>query len=394
MKNFRKTIDSANINFLIGAGASAPFLGILGAVETELDNAKGNTDEVIKIKRKYVEKSMIGNLDIIDNSDNVEKENVLANYKKFYKTINTILLNRESSILTKQVNIFTTNIDIFSEKALEETNIEFNDGFHGRFTHRYDLGNFKKSYFKKSLHYENTSEIPVFNILKLHGSLSWKKKNEKNDIDDDEIILDRDLSLLRNFSVNEDEVCETTTEVTDSVHGGLLEKIVNLIKKRHVVGFLLPGSSEDANKIATPKENTDSLFNTNYDKLRLVNPTRDKFNETVLGNRYYDLIRTYTNELEKDRTVLFVIGFSFADKHIKDLTIRAVNANPTLKVYIFSHGDAENSTYISMKGEAKNSNIEILYPKDYSLGNFDLKTITQIFESKILNSGNHEDKGE
>jgi hypothetical protein len=31
---------------------------------------------------------------------------------------------------------------------------------------------------KTSLHYKNTSEIPVFNLLKLHGSVNWKKENE------------------------------------------------------------------------------------------------------------------------------------------------------------------------------------------------------------------------
>lgn len=389
MKNFRKTIDSANINFLIGAGVSTPFLSILGPIETELDNAKGNKDEEIKIKKKYVKKSMIGNLDIIDDIDTPEKKAVLENYKNFYKTINAILLDRDCSILTKQVNIFTTNIDIFSEKALDETNIEFNDGFHGRFTHKYDLGNFRKSYLKKSLHYENTSEIPVFNILKLHGSLSWKMKDKEKDNDSDEIVLDSDLSLLRNVSVGTDKLNDTIALAKDSLNVGHWCKIINPIKKIFTTGMSGLG---EIDKVVVLKEGDDLLFEANYDKLQIVNPTKEKFNETVLGNRYYDLIRTYTNELEKDRAVLFVIGFSFADAHIRELTARAANANPTLKIYIFSHSNTENPTYISMMKETKNSNIKILYPKDYSLENFNLETVTKTFESRILNSENNGDK--
>ena len=41
------------------------------------------------------------------------------------------------------------------------------------------LSNFKKSRFKKSLHYDNIAEMPVFNLLELHGSLCWEL--DKND---------------------------------------------------------------------------------------------------------------------------------------------------------------------------------------------------------------------
>src|SRR6202012_3970782 len=71
-------------------------------------------------------------------------------------------------------NLFTTNIDIFLDKSLEDLNLEYNDGFNGRFRPAFSLTNFKKSHYKRSLHFDNTSEIPVFNLLKLHGSLSWE----------------------------------------------------------------------------------------------------------------------------------------------------------------------------------------------------------------------------
>ena len=154
----------------------------LTGIEQKLSKAEEDSDSIeeIKTKKEYFEKSILGNIDLPKKYSHTEEcKSVLDQYERFYKAINTLILKRESTLLSKQVNIFTTNVDIFSEFALENTGIEFNDGFHGKFTPKYDAGNFKKSYYKTSLHYENTSEIPVFNIIKLHGSVSWCKSRWK-----------------------------------------------------------------------------------------------------------------------------------------------------------------------------------------------------------------------
>lgn len=326
MKNIKKTIDSANLNFLMGAGLSMPFLKILENIEKDLTEAEKIEDKderdtkILELRKKYFTESMLGNLKIVNEKVDSDKDKVLIDYESFYKNINGMLLQKENSILTKQVNIFTTNIDIFSEKALEKAGIEFNDGFHGRFNPKYDLGNFKKTYYKKSLHYENTSEIPVFNILKLHGSLSWEGKEGKT-------FFDRNLDLV--------------------------EKVQSNISN-------------------------DAKFKEFYKKLMIVNPTKKKFEDTVLGEHYYDLLRMYSNELEKESTVLFVMGFSFGDEHIRKMTMRAVNSNPTLKIYVFSHDSSANDVYEEMKEKAINKNIEILYPNDEEY--YDLKNVTTIFE--------------
>ncbi|SEH63027.1 hypothetical protein [Bathymodiolus azoricus thioautotrophic gill symbiont] len=46
-KNIKKSIASANINFLIGSGVSAPFLEILTNIEQKLSEAEesGDPDE-------------------------------------------------------------------------------------------------------------------------------------------------------------------------------------------------------------------------------------------------------------------------------------------------------------------------------------------------------------
>jgi hypothetical protein len=57
----------------------------------------------------------------------------------------------------------------------------------------------------------------------------------------------------------------------------------------------------------------------------IVNPSKKKFEDTVLNETHYDLLRIYNNELEKENGVLFVMGFSFADEHIRELTLRVAN---------------------------------------------------------------------
>ena len=314
----KKTIASTNINFLIGSGLSSPFLEILKDIEINLTKAedKNDTDEITKFKNEYFTKCIEGNLEIVDESTNAGKDDTLNSYKSFFRSINYLLLKREDSILTKQVNVFTTNVDIFSEKALEEASIEFNDGFSGRFKPLYGIGNFNKSYFKKSLHYENTTEIPVFNILKLHGSLTWEKEGEA-------IILDRGLQVVRDVKKDFD----------------------------------------------------------NYDKLMIVNPTQKKFEDTVLNEYYYNLIRVYSNELEKENSVLFVMGFSFSDLHLQNLTMQVANSNPTLMVYVFCYNSMPNTIYESMKSNAKNKNIDVLYPEEGE--KYNLPAVTKNYFEKI-----------
>ncbi|CAB5499687.1 hypothetical protein AZO1586I_534 [Bathymodiolus thermophilus thioautotrophic gill symbiont] len=319
-KNIKKSIASANINFLIGSGVSAPFLEILTNIEQKLSEAEesGDPDEKKRIKKEYFKKSIRKNICLLTIPFMSLPQQFLQ-YKKFYKTINALILQRESSLLSKQVNIFTTNVDIFSEIALEDTGIEFNDGFHGRFNPKYSIGNFKKSYYKTSLHYENTSEIPVFNVIKLHGSVSWCTE-DKN------IKLDKDLKLVKEIS-----------------------------------------------------NSSDDKFKENYDKLMIVNPSKKKFRDTVLNETHYDLLRMYNNELEKENSVLFVMGFSFADEHIKELTLRAANTNPTCVIYIFVHDDS-NDIYKELKDDAKNNNIRLLTEEKYNfekINNFFFKQLNK-----------------
>lgn len=361
-------IQDSNINFLFGSGMSAGYLEILGNIEnllTELDQevfTEQKQKDLIRasILNRYFEGVIEKNTYILDsNSLGVDFPEIvlqikwtLESYITFFKTINQLILLRRNKLLSKQVNIFTTNIDIFLEKAIEQVGLEFNDGFGKGFKPKYDLSNFKKSIFQKSLHFDNSSEIPVFNILKIHGSLTWKRESQN-------IYFDSTLEQIQ--KVKATPKSDLMEVLTNNMGTNKKDDLTSLISK-------LPTSTIDKAKFAS--------FLEEYDKLSIVNPTKGKFQQTVIDQKYYDLLRIYANELERENTLLFVMGFSFADEHIRDLTIRVANSNPTLMIYIFAYtSDAkkELEQTLDIENNVKNKNIVIMSPTQNEQENKSLK---------------------
>lgn len=341
--DLKETIQDCNINFLVGSGLSRPYLKTLGNIEillTELDrldlSSEPNKLKTLKasLYKKYYDGVIEKNLLVMHNDSDADK--VLENYKEFLRCINIILLKRKTTLLNKQANVFTTNIDIFFEKALEDASLEFNDGFKGRFNPTFSLSNFKKSYFKKSLHYDNTSEIPVFNLLKVHGSLNWRAT-------ENEITLSK-LSIVNRIQ-QKVNITEGLVDIDDSIKS--IKEVIDDVEE-----------IDDYSQI--------DYFLKLYEKLPIVNPTKEKFKHTLLNQTYYELLRIYSNELEKENTILFVLGFSFADEHIKEITFRALNSNPTMICYIVAYDEtAKDEIESSLDlGKLRYDNIRFIYPNE------------------------------
>lgn len=381
MEEFRiiDRIQDSNINFLFGSGMSAGYLGTLGNIEqllTSLDKDESIEKESknfirASILKKYFDEAIVKNLNVL--REDGDTKYTLNSYKKFFSIVNELIALRKNALLTKQVNIFTTNIDVFLEKGIEETRLESNDGFSRGFKPKYDLSNFKKSIFQKSPHFDNSTEIPIFNILKIHGSLTWSKQN------DESIFFDNTLSQV--------------TKVREVIPPNLLEVIVDGEKKDDLESLLTQNIVHDTLS-SIPKDGCNNFLE-EYDKLLVVNPTKVKFQETVLNQKYYDLLRIYANELEKENTLLFVMGFSFADEHIRDLTIRVANSNPTLMIYVFAYNtDAKDAleSVLNIENDFKNNNIRIISPTQTKTDDitqddfvYDFDNINNRFFTKIKN---------
>lgn len=348
-------LQTANINFLIGSGASRPFLGTLGDVEvwlTKLAQEGSNLTDVQKkalkasIYKAYFDKAIVRNLTKLPE----ELYNcTIKQYVSFLSTLNEILNLRGNRLTPKQVNLFTTNVDTLIENAAEVVGVEFNDGFKGSVNQIFDEANFRKSISKASLHFQSVAELPVFNLYKVHGSINWER------ISNDRVGNDYKLAQVKKISdalaaIAEDQFIATTYEDAGETRSHTYDELKDAVTSLTIV-----------------EDNQYDTFLAEYDKLIMVNPTKHKFQETVMDMHFYELMRLYSNSLEKENSILFVTGFSFADEHIANLTMRAANSNPTLQIVIFAFNAKEVDSFKSnLKiGEgALNSNVMILTTKD------------------------------
>ncbi|QNI35866.1 SIR2 family protein [Edaphobacter albus] len=364
LERLKDVIQDCNLNFLLGSGLSMPYIRTLGNIETlltEVDKSSLPAAEAQVVRcslyKLYFDQVMLRNRSILDKD--AAAEPVQAAYSGLLRTLNTILQRRKSSLLGKEINLFTTNVDIFLERSLEEIGLEFNDGFNGRFRPRFSLSNFNKSRSKRSLHFDNVSEIPVFNLIKLHGSVTWH-------LEDDRTMT---------FSATLDKV-GTTAAI--QIPDGSLVKVADDAK------FDDLATAAKSLKVTKQME----AFITAYEDLLVVNPSKEKFKHTLLNQTYYELLRIFSNELEKDNSVLFVMGFSFADEHIREITLRAANSNPTLLVYVFAHSTESAAAIRSQLGtDIKNANINIIAPNAGPNGddeNYDLVTINRVIFQRMF----------
>ncbi len=335
LENLKDFIQSANINFLIGSGLSRPYLETLGNIETNLYLLQENKNLSKKVKdivsvsiyREYFYKVMLPNK-IMGNKDFYDE--VIKNYQRFITLWNGIVHNRCGNIRSKQINIFSTNIDLFVEKAAEMCGVELIDGFQGSIKPIFKESNFQKTIMKNSVHFQNVSELPVFNLLKIHGSINWRVNN-------DEITNDASQKLVGMVYD-----CLTTMEASTV-----------LVPYAQDLQSMITAAEEVVSKPDFSLEKIKS-FNEVYNQLVIVNPTKRKFSETVVDHHFYELMRIFSNSLEKENSLLFVMGFSFADEHILKITQRALKTNPTLLVIIFAYDQEAYDMFIERFGEIPN----------------------------------------
>ena len=269
-KMLKRAFQSGHINFLLGSGASLPAISLAGGIEEKVNKLRkeGNEEEADTKMLRFLENIQRENDSIICGGKSPKKvKETLKNYDDMIEIIETILVNRESSLLPKKANIFTTNYDLFIEKSTEEYPLlRLNDGFNSFKDVKQKIVFSPNSFFdvvyNTSNAYHYKVEIPTINLIKLHGSLSWTRGG-------DEIIY----SLAKK------------------------EKLEDLV---------------------------------------VIFPEKDKLKHTTIDYAYYNLLRIYANELDKENVLLIVFGFSFADEHILDITKKALK-NPTLKLIVFSY---------------------------------------------------------
>lgn len=365
----KNIIQSSHINFLFGSGLSCPYLKTLNNIETWLTDTNKIKEEKLRLLIQdnlfimYVEEVMKPCLP----NNRVRREElstIETAYNEFLSIWNYIMSRRNSNMLNKQVNIFTTNIDPFVEEAAERLRIEFNNGFKGMLNPIFREESFSTIVSKVSPLYQNQSMVPSFNYLKIHGSINWKV------LSDVDITYDPNLEVLIKV-VETIEQYPKEYRCIELVKKDLEESNKEKSKEESIkLSFeLIEAKAYTCIEDGEYQETSAMLeFRENYQQLVMVNPRKTKFQETVLDLHFYELMRLYSNALERVSTCLMVAGFSFADEHIAQITMRAAASNPTLLIIIFAYNcEAKNAIKENLKkgGSTGNNNILILSPKDY-----------------------------
>lgn len=348
--SLKNLFSGCRVNFLLGAGFSSNFLDVLNNNEIVFEALRQFMPTSDIEKKKFIVLSAYLYWSyFLTSIAPIKKVNLYDKLFKSYKTFGDILYRifseRGNPVLDRQFNIFTTNYDPIIEMIFDQSNCICNDGFEGRIHPLFSTDNYAKSYYRQAMFSNRKAEIPSLNLLKLHGSITWSMD-----------IIDGAIKY-QDYSITIKTFLDKYSMLFDTA-------IVNQMKSH----FTASNLSEAADQIYSILEQT--IFEpmlTNVDKYEeflqmyksvflIVNPTKEKFNDTLLNKNYYELLRILSNELEKENTLLIVNGFSFRDEHIRDLVKRSM-VNPALKLIIFCYKEGNLEEYKHLLGSPKNDNI-------------------------------------
>lgn len=300
-------IQSGNINFLLGSGASFPAIPTAGDIETEINDLlnEGDKEGATRKCLELVEQIDATHAAIALAPEGSPIQLVSDSYKRFLSNVDHILFARKNILLPRQATVFTTNYDMFLEHASSLVPaVVLNDGFDRSSSLSSEFAFTPERYFDRTYRsgpiYGHQIEIPTINLVKLHGSLSWRRGGESVVFDPTPIP-----------KLTEDQKAE-------------LPEVESYLAKHF-----------------------------------LILPNLRKFHETLMERVYYDLLRQFSKAMDNENCVLFAFGFSFADEHILDLTRRSLR-NPTAQLVIVSYDAASVAGYEAKF--SKQRNVKILAP--------------------------------
>lgn len=339
-KKFLECLEGKNINFLFGAGASMPYLETLQienlfySFEDIYDYMYSSGSKGINFLNAYFAYRSLINGTYQKIQENEDCDGVKTQYQKFIENMYQIL-QRTSVQQPKRVNIFSTNYDMFFEACFDELAsknkyICFNDGSVGFMNKTVTTQTFHQKVMNVGVDNRFDFELPMFNLIKLHGSLNWNLKNGQ-------IMIDNTYRL-ESLNLSDDTFTEFENEIEDFSD---LNDIKNHLEYKVLV--------EDYDKV-----------NEIVNKLLIVKPKEDKFAETVLQEHFYQCLRVLSQELERNQSILVVFGFSFNDEHIYNIVKRSMT-NPGLMVYIVCFDDDSVKQFESQFQE--NSNVVLIRNK-------------------------------
>lgn len=316
-----------NVSFLFGSGTSSPAIPTMSKLFEEFTPTEKSKELYNKLCNKeqkenkeqesenletilgilYSGKNFIEGLHLVNISENVINKATIDSLIKeieehIFKRINILNLDSEISddndkvnVVLKtyktfykkialrnkdlsRINIFTTNNDLFNETALDSLNIHYINGFNGGYKRYFNPAMFNHT-FSKRMDTSIDKYEPVENLVYLY-------------------------KLHGSINWKQDEQRKGNSYF--DIYEDLSEKI--------------EGEKE---------------------KQVLIYPTPMKQDKS-LGAPYVDLFREFQHKLLEPHSVLFIIGYSFSDRHVNDVIYRALATNSTINIVIINDPNSSN----------------------------------------------------
>lgn len=262
-------------------------LEIMGAILAAQDviNVKDNIQEKIKTIKSFLNNTIINNLN---------SEEVLNIYKNFYLKISQ--RNRKNPI-----NIFTTNYDLYNELALDDLGFPYNNGFTGSYKRKFSPASYNYMYVENMNLNKNIWErvSTFFNLVKIHGSISWIRKNEN--------IWEQDPSTIKS---NEETIMIYPTPLKDrstlmTPYSDLFRFMENCLMKKNSILITLGYSFSDEhinriilNGLAIPSFKLVILGDSS--NISKLNATHDPRIITINSDDHIHYFYNFVNELLPD----------------------------------------------------------------------------------------------
>jgi hypothetical protein len=157
------------------------------AKESAFDKDLEDLNKIIKRTKEYILYECLNE----KNKDN--DHDIVDTYQQFYRKLSL----RDSNL--QKPNVFTTNYDLFSERAMDSLGISYTNGFSG-FVERY----FNPSIFNYALAEQMDISSLKWSIIdsfiylfKIHGSVNWVEKESNNKLFSIQEIQDINFDRLK-----------------------------------------------------------------------------------------------------------------------------------------------------------------------------------------------------
>lgn len=195
LEEIREVAVSKNVNFLIGSGCSSGAIGTMDkywrAAQSERNINKNGKDvspacckdeEYCKACQKRGNELLIEDVMRVSKeliSGNLDENDATKSYNFFIGEIVNLMHRMNSRQNPKNINIFTTNYDLFIENALDKASktetFVINDGARGYFERILDNLNFNRTVSYRGPSNNFIDELPSVSLIKPHGSVNWKR---------------------------------------------------------------------------------------------------------------------------------------------------------------------------------------------------------------------------